>query len=228
MNYVGIDPSLTSTAMVANDKVFVYTKESSVYRKKGMEKWFSICENYINIRTFYPEISKEFSKNEMLKIIRYDGATDLIVEDIKKILNNDEKTRIYIEGYSYNSKSGDIIDLVALSTLLRLKLTSITDDIKIIPPSTLKKESCILTYPGKDIGIKKPKIEYRNLEGVAGGNFKKHEMYKAIIENKTYMDSWSNHLREQKEEIFSMKSVPKPYDDINDAFLLRKLSEKNI
>lgn len=228
MNLIGIDPSINSTAVVANDKIFIHTTDSAVYTKKGnYTKWFGYCENLVNIQTISFSTHKDYSKLEILKLIDYDTITTEIVNNIKVVLD-DCPTKVYIEGYSYSSVSGDLIDLVTFSTLLRKKLYEhITKDIKVIAPSTLKKETAILTYNPINEGKRKEKWVYRNNEGVAGGNFKKPEMYKAIVENDDFKDEWANHLREIYDEVSSLKSIHKPYDDINDAYLLRKLCEKS-
>ena len=44
MNIIGIDPSLISTGMVINGKLFNYCRESDAINKSGLGKWFKHSE----------------------------------------------------------------------------------------------------------------------------------------------------------------------------------------
>jgi hypothetical protein len=224
MNIVTIDPSLNCTAVVINDKKFIYAKEEYGHTKKQtLTKWFEICEPFITYRwTDYPS-SSDHSTNEMLKHTAYDKLTDKIIEDIK---NNttDINTRIGIEGYSYSSAAGPLIDLVTLSTLLRNKLYHrISTDITVYQPASLKLAACKLTYPPISVGKKVIKYEYRNNDGIAGGKFKKPEIYKALIDNYNLTCEWIEMLRMYESDCFAVKNIPKPIEDMNDAKILYEI-----
>ena len=127
--------------------------------------------------------------------------------------------------------AGDIIDLVTFSTLLRKKLfDQISEDITVMSPSTLKLESCKLTYPpivtetGKK--VKKVKIEYRNTLGMSGGKFTKTDMFMAIVENNEMLDFWTKHCKLVKSDVLGVATIPKPYEDVNDAFLIYNVLKK--
>lgn len=227
LNIITVDPSLISTAMVVNGKLFNYCRESSVYGKKGMTKWFKLAEQFITYRYIDYRKFKTYSEGEITKLNDYDYVSDLIIKDILDNIDTSKESHIKIEGYSFGSSSGDIIDLVTFSTLLRKKLyDKISKDIIVFSPSTLKQESCKLTYDPIDIGVKKPKLEYRNKEGVAGGKFTKREIYLSLIENDKIDFEFVKHLKSIKEEILEISKVPKPYEDINDAFVLYLISLK--
>ncbi len=221
MNIIGIDPSLVSTAVVVNGKIFNYCKESYATNKQGLSKWYKLCEEYVTYRFVdYREFSS-YSEGELTKLKDYDKITDLIISDIEKNIDKSVETKIGIEGYNFGASVGDLIDLVTFSSLLRKKLFDyISKDILVLSPLSLKQESCKLAYPPKDIGKKKPKLEWRNNEGVAGGNFTKREVFLSIVENEKLNDDWSNHLRSIKEEILENKTIKKPYEDINDSWIL--------
>lgn len=223
MNIIGIDPSLTSTGVCINGKHFFnYVKESYIYNKSGMTKWYSICEEKIKYRILDNIIQEKFNDKEIEKLLVYEKITNLISKDIYDNIEEGD-IHIFIEGYSYSNNYGPLIDLVTLGTLLRIKLLNISNNINILPPSTLKLEAAKMTYEG----IKeKSKIVYRNKEGVSGGAFKKHDMYKAIIENE-HRDSWVDFLIELREDVFSSKKIQKPIEDVNDAYLLYRVG-KNI
>jgi hypothetical protein len=224
MNFIGIDPSLISTGMVVNGKLFNYCRESDVYGKNGMSKWFKTCDHLVTYRYVTYEKSKNNSEQEIMKLCDYDQATDLIISDTLENIDQSKQTYIGIEGYSFSSQSGPLVDLVTFSTLLRKKLyDKITKNINILAPSSLKLESCKMTYPVKDIGIKKPKLIYQNNDEISGGSFKKNHMFLAITENKNLIDPWAEHLRSIQEEMLEMATIKKPYEDVNDAFLLYQI-----
>ena len=224
MNIIGIDPSITSTGMCINEKLFSYSYNSAGFTKKGnLTKWFETSEKQVLFR-FHDKVTfSDYEEEQIEKIKSYRKVVDAIIDDISDNININEATAVAIEGYSYGSSAGNLIDLVSFGTLLRDKIIdNFTDNIHIVSPSTLKLESCKMVYePIEKIkGVKKKKIvyEYRNKFGIAGGNFTKKDMYNAIIESK-WDDEWVKHLRTLKGEF---KSVPKPHEDLNDAYLLYK------
>ena len=66
--------------------------------------------------------------------------------------------------------------------------------------------------------------------GIAGGSFTKTDMLMAIIENKSMQGGWAEHCRQVKDDLLSVSTIPKPYEDINDAFLIYNVikSEKPV
>ena len=169
-------------------------------------------------------INKEkisYSEGEILKLKEYSASVDLIISDIKVNINPELSTKIGIEGFSYSSMIGPLIDLVTFSTLLRSRLyNEISKDITVLSPMSLKLEACKLTYPAINIGKKKEKLEWRNKLGIAGGSFNKTDMYYSIIENPNFNNPYALFLKNIKNQIEQGKSIPKPLEDCNDAYLL--------
>lgn len=233
-NFIGVDPSIISTAVVINGKPFNYCRKKDAMNTKQTEltKWFKLCEDQITYRYIDLTYKEAYSENEIHKMYLYDTITEQIIKDINDNINKDEPTKIAIEGYSYSSSAGDIIDLVTFSTLLRRKLLTITTDIVVLSPSTLKLESCKLTYKPivKEIGGKKPRTEYiyRNNIGIAGGSFNKVDMYGALIDNPDFNDKYCTFLKEHKMSILFLKTIKKPLEDCNDAYLLYLYLKNNI
>ena len=228
MNLIGIDPSLISTAVCVNGKVFNYCREKDALGKKGMFKWYKLADELVNYR--YIEYSKydDYMNSEIVKLMDYDKITQQIVDDIKENIIPDMKTIVSIEGFSYGSGVGDLIDLVTFSTLVRKKLfDQITKDILVVSPSTLKLESCKLTYPSIDVGKRKPKLKWMNNDGIAGGHFTKREMFLSIVENDDLDDDWAKHCKSVKGDLLEGKKIAKPYEDVNDAYLLYKFLDKS-
>lgn len=224
MNYISIDPSLISTALVVNGSIYNYCRESDVNLKKGMSKWFKSAEQYCTYR--FVEFSKfeNYSDGEISKLIDYDKITDQIIEDIKSNLVPGDIV-VGIEGYNFGARVGDLIDLVAFSTVLRKKICdNITKNIIIVSPSTLKLESCKLTYDPiiKEIGkrVKKIKYEWRNNIGIPGGNFTKKDIAISIMDNNTIDDPWFKYIKSISGDILELKDIKKPHEDINDAVVL--------
>jgi hypothetical protein len=236
MNIVAIDPSLISTALVVSSgdsfKIYNYCRKSDAYGKKGLNKWFKFAEQYVNYQFIEYRDFKDYSEGELSKLKDYDKVTDKIIDDILENIDTSKETKIGIEGYNFGAQVGDLVDLVTFSTLLRKKLfDKVSKDITVLSPSTLKLESCKLTYVPtvKEIGGKNPRKEYtwRNNLGISGGKFQKPDMYYAIIENNLFDDYWTKHCKLMKKDITSVKNINKPYEDVNDAFLLYNIIKRN-
>lgn len=234
-NIVALDPSLISTALVVSSgdtfKMYNYCRESSAFGKTGIKKWFKLAEQFVTYKFIEYREFKDYSEGELTKLKDYDKISDGIISDILSNIDTSKPTKIGIEGYSFSSTAGDIIDLVTFSTLLRKKLfDQISEDITVLSPSTLKLESCKLTYPpivsetGKK--VKKVKIEYRNTLGMSGGKFTKTDMFMAIVENNEMQDFWTKHCKLVKSDVLGVATIPKPYEDVNDAFLIYNVLKK--
>jgi hypothetical protein len=235
MNIVAIDPSLISTALVVSSgdsfKIYNYCRESKVYGKKGITKWFKSAEEFVEYKFIDYREFKDYSEGELTKLKDYDKITDQIISDILANIDDSMDTKIGIEGYNFGAQVGDLIDLVTFSTLLRKKLFDfVSEDIWVMSPSTLKLESCKLTYEPirTEIGKKVVKIkeEYRNKIGIPGGKFTKNDMALAIIENDKLNDYWSKHCKFIKDELMSVSTIQKPYEDVNDAYLIYQILNK--
>jgi len=230
MNIVTIDPSLNCTAVVINDKKVIYAKEEyGVSEKTGcLKKWFELCEPLITYRWLNYVKTKNHSDQEIIKLNQYTELVNLIINDIKQNINPDEETIVGIEGYSYSSKVGPLIDLVTLSTLLRFHILShITKNVIILQPSRLKLEAAKLTYTPIEKGVKVKHYEYRNHQGVSGGKFKKPEILMALVDNPQLNCEWVNFLRLNKDDILSLNGIPKPIEDMNDAKIFYEILKKN-
>ncbi len=225
MNFIGIDPSLISTAVVVNGKILNYCRESKVMLKSGMSKWFKSAEQHCTYRFISYRDFDNYSDGELTKLKDYDFITEMIIEDILVNINPDEECKIGIEGYNFGATVGDLIDLVTFSTLLRKKLFDrVSEDIIVMSPSTLKLEACKLTYDPiiKEVGkkVKRVEYEYRNKLGISGGKFTKRDMALAIIENEKIDDPWFKYLTSIKRELLDVKDIQKPHEDVNDAVLI--------
>jgi len=230
-NIIAIDPSLISTALVVSSgdtfKIYNYCRESKAFGKKGITKWFGLAEEFITYKFIEYREYKDYSEGELVKLKDYDKISDTIISDILENIDPNKPTKIGIEGYSFSSAAGDIIDLVTFSTILRKKLfDKISEDIFVLSPSTLKLESCKLTYVPINIGIKKEKWIYKNNVGISGGSFTKTDMFLAIVDNDCLDDYWAKHCKFTKTDILEPKQIQKPYEDVNDAYLIYMVLKK--
>lgn len=223
-NIVTIDPSLNCTALIINDKKYIFVNTTLAYTEtKKLTKWFALCAPYINYNILNYKLSDDYSNDEIIKLESYDTTASIIQDTITLNIDTKLETKIFIEGYSYNSAAGKLIDLVTFSTLIRKRILEITPYLQIIPPSTLKLEAAKFTYPPIVTGKKVKKYQYKNNEGISGGNFKKPQMAQALIENETLNCEWVQFLRTHKTEILAAKSVAKPLEDMNDAKLMYEI-----
>lgn len=226
MNIVTIDPSLSCTAVVVNNKRFAFVNRAIAFTKKDVnKKWFELASDHISYHYVDYTDLDDYSANEVNKLHTYDAITTEIMDVIMTNITN-LNVKVFIEGYSFSSSAGPLIDLVTFSTLLRKKLYDVTEIIDILAPTTLKLEAAKLTYPAIPKGKKVIKYEYRNNEGISGGSFKKHEMYKALIDNNNLQDEYVQFLRTHQEEILNYKTIPKPIEDVNDAQLMFYIAQQ--
>lgn len=208
---IGIDISKNSTAMYITlpdhtDYSFTYTKKS---------KWTKDLTNYvINTVIDYDDKVKDYSLYENVKLTNHKlFAKQLLLNITETIKDTTNIGMINIEGYSYSSSAGQIVDIVQLGTTIRHTLRDnlpITLKMMFTPPSSLKKSTCKLVY-GKD----------RNDNNIAGGKFKKHEMLEAI--NKYGNNKLQPFISSNYDSLINMKSIPSPISDIVDAFFLKEI-----
>lgn len=212
MNKIGIDTSLSSTA------VYILLSDGSEvffnYRNDDhMSKWHKTLSYFHYADYSIPKL-ENYSDQEIAKLIKWDELTTKIVNDILKYCKPEESD-ICTEGFSFSSNAGPLIDLVTYATLLRNKLIHYNfNSFLIKSPMTLKVDTCVKVYgPGEK---KKPA---RNTLGIAGGKFTKTEMLEALFAS-NIVSRLKSSLSFHKEELLKLKKVPKPIDDIIDAFWL--------
>ena len=151
INLVTIDPSINSTGLTVNGEIFSIASEGIALTKKGaLNKWFQLADDYATIETVDTTYGKEknYPKLEVVKLETYQRIADLVKATVDKHTNPNYNTLVLIEGYSYSSASGPLIDLVTLSTLIRLNMFSRNGtELVVFSPSTLKRLAGWLTYP---------------------------------------------------------------------------------
>ena len=209
MNFVTIDFSLNSPGIcIFNDKSKKYHFISYI-KKNGSKKAIKQQEELGMLEevtlVFQPNFEKEidYSSIELAKIKRYDIMSNDIINLISQNTFKDDGFMIAFEGVSYGSKSGtnNIIDMASAASILKIKLLKYfkPEDILTVSPATIKK------HAGK-------------------GNMNKRDLWDVFVENRTGEDFLEeNNFWKFSKKLEVGKSVPKPFDDLVDAFYLNSL-----
>ena len=209
MNFITIDFSLNSPGIcVFNSNTeqyhFIsYLKRTGTKKAIKMQEDLALMEGVTLV--FQPdwETHVGYSSVELAKIKRYDIMSNDIIELITKHIDKEDTFKIAFEGVSYGSSAGtnNIIDMAAAASILKIKLLKYfkPKDILTIAPSTIKK------HAGK-------------------GNMNKLALWEVFINNSTgekFLEG-TNFWQFAKTVEFG-KSIPKPFDDLVDAFYLNSL-----
>jgi hypothetical protein len=210
MNFVTIDFSLNSPGICVfknNEYHFIgYLKPNTGTKKEQkLQEELSILED-TNI-TYQPDWTNNeaYSKSEMIKIQRHTQTANDIINMIIEITGDESPFVIAFEGSSYGSSSGtnNIIDMAAGAAILKMEMMSrlAVLDMMTISPSTIKK------HAGK-------------------GNMKKDELWVKFLENVLDDSSLetSSLLKFCKDNVGVVKNIPKPLDDLVDAYFLNHLA----
>jgi len=142
----------------------------------------------------------DYSKNEFAKIKRYIKTADDIINLIISITNSKQDYHIAFEGTSYGSKMGtnNMIDMAAGAAILKLKLlkTLNPEDLLTVAPTTIKK------FAGK-------------------GNMNKLQLFEAYQKNVNEDQILAKSpLWKLVKDLEIGKKIPKPLDDLVDAYFL--------
>jgi hypothetical protein len=226
-NFIGIDISLNSTAVYieTGDKKTVLSFTS----KKDNNIWINELKSAGVVFThLYRKSSSDYSSNEILKLIDFSNLSVQIVDIILPYLDQDLKTFCNIEGYSFSRNTSSILDIVSLSTLVKTELLTRIPDIEmsIISPLSLKLEACKLVYPPIEIGVKKKKYKWVNDQGIAGGSFKKQQMFKAFIDGK--IDTPIYNILFHHKDLMDREKIPNPIEDIVDSIFCLKVLRRKV
>lgn len=82
-----------------------------------------------------------------------------------------------------------------------------------MPPKQLKKEAAATVYSADKKGV------IRNKDGKAAGSFNKWDMFQTLIDSNNHSEL-AIYCQKSYKLITSNKNVPKPLEDLIDAFFL--------
>jgi hypothetical protein len=216
MRIAGIDPSITSTAVCLSEGD---TDRFIIYGKPRKGKWWDavkhVCE--LKVREYeYPDV---YSEQEIYKVRAYTRTAESIADDVAAF----RPDIVCMEGFSYSSQAGDLIDLVTFGSALRMALLNCGLTVQILAPTELKSASCALAYGRDTKGIPRRPIREGEKNGLAGGKFTKREMLEAAVFHDESCDLLSCVGRDMVAEALSLAAVPKPLDDMVDALWLSRM-----
>lgn len=207
MNYIAVDFSLNSPGIcLYNDKSKKYRFIAYLKPKTGTKKEQLLQEELTLLKDVtivtQPDFTNDenFSGSELAKVKRYDKMADDIINLILQESFPGDSFTIAFEGASYGSKTGtnNMIDMAAGAAILKLKMlkTLQPEDLLTVAPTSIKK------FAGK-------------------GNMNKIQVLEAFVNNTIDDKSLLKSQFYQKicELEFGSK-IPKPVDDLVDAFFL--------
>lgn len=208
--FVGIDASLSSTAVC----IEVDGKEFYIsYHKDKLSKWHKLIQDVVEYHQVQYTKNDDYSTSEIFKAVEYNKVAAQAIDRIKHH-SQGLPVRAGMEGYSFGSDVGPLIDLVTIGSAIRYRLLTLTQDVTIYAPTSMKLECAKLVYEPE---VKGKKVTYRNHQLIPGGSFKKHQMVLAMFEQER-MHPLKQILLPYKDDILKMKAIPKPLDDIIDSY----------
>jgi len=212
MNYLAVDFSLNSPGIcIYNDKSKRYHFISYMKPGTGTKKEQQLQEEMTLLKDVtlisQPDFKKEeseYSSVELAKIKRYDRMADDIINLVLQESFRDDSFIISFEGTSYGSKMGtnNVIDMAAGAAVLKLKLlkTLQPENLMTVAPTSIKK------FAGKG-NMNKGQLFEAFLNNVNGDkNLEKSPLYQWILT-----------------QDFG-KKIPKPLDDLVDAYFLAAMT----
>ncbi|MDC1282384.1 hypothetical protein N8Z10_00365 [bacterium] len=210
MNFVTIDFSLNSPGICIftdNKYTFIgYLKpKTGTKKEQKMQEELNLLEDtQISHQPDWTN-NENYSKSEMIKIQRHMQTADDIINFIIEVTGTKKQYVVAFEGSSYGSSAGtnNIIDMAAGAAILKMEMMSRLEvlDMMTIAPSTIKKHA-------------------------GNGRLKKDQLWLKFLENILNDSSLetSSLLKYCKDNIGEVKRVPKPMDDLVDAYFLNHLA----
>lgn len=210
MNFVTIDFSLNSPGICIysnNEYHFIgYLKPGTGTKKeqKLQEELNLLGDTQITQQPNWTN-NENYSKSEMIKIQRHMKTADDIINFILEITKSTKNYVVAFEGSSYGSSAGtnNIIDMAAGAAILKMEMMSRLEvlDMMTIAPSTIKKHA-------------------------GNGRLKKDQLWLKFLENVLEDSDLENSslLKYSRDNIGEVKKVPKPMDDLVDAYFLNHLA----
>jgi len=218
MRIAGIDQSITSTSICLTDghheRFILFGKE-----KKG--KWWDSVSTVATQEVCQYDYPEGYSEQDTYKVHEY-GKT---AERIAEVVHQFNPDIVAIEGYSYSSQAGDLIDLVTFGSALRRAIISRGMNLIVFAPTELKSKACALAYGTDKKGVPRRPVRDGEKAGLAGGKFTKKEMLEAMAHFAPTCQMMSA-LGNMAQEAMALASVPKPLDDMVDSWWLSRVSAR--
>lgn len=229
-NIIALDTSKTSTGMtiISNKGRFLINFTT----KKLNYKWIKAFSSEIECINFNYNKDNDYSINEYNNMHTYSDISNAVLEKCLEYIDHKENTYIVMEGYSFSSKTNSIFNLIEIGQSIRIKLFERIPnlkDYKIIAPTSVKQYVCEMVYGYSEViknkGRKNERTVLelnRNRRGLAGGSFKKVDMYNALLDSEE-KSTFSDLLLKHKSDMCGAKDVKKPVEDIIDSLWLANI-----
>ena len=209
MNLVTVDFSLNSPG------ICIWTSDKNEYQfisylkantgTKAEQKRQEEISTFSDVTLFHQPDWKtkfgDYSKNEFAKIKRYREMASDLISTIVNIVGTTRDYYIAFEGSSYGSKMGtnNIIEMAAGAAILKNQMMELicVEEILTVAPTTIKK------HAGK-------------------GNMNKAALWTAFLNNVCESPELAKSplFKYCVSEIGEVKKVPKPFDDLVDAWFI--------
>lgn len=213
--FIGIDLSLNSTAIsiICGNSIkiiSIFKTENNIDRIFEKKDHFSLIKKCSDVDIILENkkdsTKKEYHINEREKILSFMRLNELIMESIKDDIN--DETYIGMEGISFGSTGNSLIDISMATGIVRKSLVEkISNDVDrffIFSPSSIKK------FAGK-------------------GNFKKIEMFDAILKESEIDSEFIKTIRSNREVCVTPKGVvKKPIEDMVDSIWICKFLKHQV
>ena len=209
---MGVDYSINSPAICIfrDNRYFWLSQPKPEKSKKALGIQMQVAALDEITLVFQPIITdtESYSKNDILKLSKYNFVAENLVEQLAFALGPDENKIIDVgfEGYSFGSNSNNLIDIVTATTCFKTKfLSTISNnkDMRVFAPSTIKKHA-------------------------GGGRLKKRDLFDVFVENRLQDENLEKtDFWKYCSKLEIGQKVPKPLDDLIDAYFavncLRKI-----
>ena len=207
MAIIAIDFSINSTAICVqhNNKLDWYNIVSNLnLERKPFIVHKELAESSDNVHIIGYERNKpkdlDYSDEQSFKISNADLHSDIIISALESHISG-FGTIITFEGYSYGSKGNSFIDLIAYNTFLKTKIMmECHNGIQVVAPKSVKKHFTGNGNAGKPMMVN----SFRDRTDTILKNDPVHNYISSL-------DFGDN--------------VPKPIDDLVDAFAILKYTE---
>ena len=206
---IGIDMSINSTSVCIEQddeiRFFIYPRTITKAMLCSLESLDVSCNIYKKVKPDnynIIEVRERFNSKDARFII------SKIVDNIKKLTNENDDIKIAIEGIAFMSRGNSIAQFAGYHYILRHELSTITDydNIYVFQPSSVKKIA-------------------------GGGKYGKDEMINAFIEStdkNIIKNKFHKYIKAHPAEFKSQtkNTFKKPIDDMADSYWVLKLMKK--
>ena len=205
MNYIAIDFSINSTAICVQNhqelKWFNFVSNLDL-NKKAFACHKELVELGINVIGYERNKPKDldYTSEQIFKLNNANYLSYTIINTLAPYINED--TKWAIEGYSYGSRGNAFIDLITYNTMLKGKIMRVSkSDIHVYAPKTVKK-----SFSGNGNAGKPMMVEaFNSREDLVNDPLKKY------VNSRSFGDN-----------------IPKPIDDLVDAFAILEYLKETI